>query len=807
MESASSRKAEEVFSRLLDLGEPARAEELARLGAEDPQAASEVREMLMSMPAAESYFAQFGPEKETVHPKVQGRLAGAYRIVRELGRGGMGVIYLAERDDGQFRRQVAVKFVGVLAAGGEVWRRFERERRILAGLRHPNIAQLLDAGVSDEGTPYIVMELVDGVPVDEYCRARQLSVSGRVDLFQKVADAIDFIHRNLIIHRDIKPNNVLVTADGVPKLLDFGISRVLLESGAEASLTLPENRVATLNYASPEQLQGGAVSTASDVYSLGLLLYELLAGRPAFPSGDSSPVELLRRVIEEDPPSPGIGGDLERIVMKAIQKAPAERYATVREFSADLEHYLAGRPVSAVPPTRMYRLSKWVNRNRLPVAAGTIVALLLLAAGATVTWQMHVARRERAVAERRFGEVRKLARSILFEFHDPISKLAGATEVRRLMVARSREYLDSLARESSEDTGLQLELSSAYIRLGNVQGNPNFSNLGDTAGALESYAKARKILETVLAANPGHRGALLEAGRLYVLIGAQLLHTGQPRRSLDLKRVALNHWRQLAQANPDDEQVARGLAAAHSEMATATDEFLSPHERWSHGYRAKAIYEKLLQAHPSDAEKMRDLARVHKYLCGMCLTDGDCFLNHARTAADLDRRRVLTDPRDSVAQLELAQSLGLIATGWGKKGEFFKASSLAKESATLRRALWEADPKDARLRDRLAYALAQVGHFQAKEGRWRQALASLQEAVGHAEALVNKSKAFGALDTLGWAHLERADVPAKTGQGNACEAYQQAALAYRRLAHQRKAFSEAKLTGLEPKLAVCRTAN
>lgn len=284
------------------------------------------------------------------------------------------------------------------------------------------------------------------VPVDVYCRDRHLSVADRIQLFQKVANAIDFIHRNLIVHRDIKPSNVLVTADGVPKLLDFGISRVLAESGEVASLTVPERCVATLNYSSPEQLQGGAVSTASDVYSLGLLMYELLAGRPAFRASGSSPMELLRRVVEEDPPPPGTGGDLDQIVMKAIRKVPAERYATAREFSADLDSYLAGRPVSAVPPTSLYRLSKWVKRNRLPVAIGTFVALLLIASSIAVVWQMQVARRERAAAERRFNEVRKLAHSILFEFHDPISKLSGATEISRLMVARALEYLDSLAR-------------------------------------------------------------------------------------------------------------------------------------------------------------------------------------------------------------------------------------------------------------------------------------------------------------------------------------------------------------------------
>ncbi|MCC6368631.1 MAG: serine/threonine protein kinase [Bryobacterales bacterium] len=801
--SSGSRKVEEIFARLLDFEEPERLPALEDLCPDDPETAAEVREMLEQLPAAESFFARFPTQENAGASRLDGRRVGAYRITGELGRGGMGVVYRAERDDGQFVRQVAVKFVSLLAAGGEAWRRFEREKRILAGLRHPNIAELLDAGVSEEGTPYIVMELVEGVPIDVYCRERRLSLEERIRLIQQIAGAVDFIHRNLIVHRDIKPGNVFVTAEGVPKLLDFGISRVLPADGEEGDRTAPEWRLMTLNYASPEQLRGEAVSTGADVYSLGLLLYELLAGRQAYSLSGSPAANLLRQVLEEDPPPPGAGADLDQIVMKSIRKAPAERYASARELAADLENYLAGRPVSAIPPAKLYRLRKWIRRNRIAVTIGALVTLMLLAAGAAVVWQMQVARRERAVAERRFHDVRKLANSILFEFHDPISRLSGATEVRRLMIARSLEYLDSLARDARSDVALQLELISAYTRLGDIQGNPNRANLGDTKGALGSYNKARAILEEVLKAEPRHRAASLEMGRLLTLIGAQLVHAGQDAASLEMKRKALAHWESLAKDAPDDEQVRRGLAAAYSEMATATAGQLPNNERFAFGDRAMAVYEKLLVSRPSDPERMRDLARVHKYLSGMYQDDANRMLEHARAAVKLDERRVQAAPRDALARMEFAQSLSMVATGCEKKGDLSTAAAFAQRSVDIRRALWEADPKDHRVRDRLAYALTLLGQFRRRQGDWRGALASLGEAIEHTEALVRHTDFYMAWHNLAWARLERAEVYRKFGSGDVCIEYRRAAEAYRRLAAGRKEYYGKKLSELQPKLASC----
>ncbi|MCZ2149787.1 MAG: serine/threonine protein kinase [Bryobacterales bacterium] len=800
---SGSRKVEEIFARLLDFEDRERLHALEALCPDDPRTAAEVREMLEQLPAAESYFGRFPTQENAGALRLDGQRVGVYRITGELGRGGMGVVYRAERDDGQFARPVAIKFVSLLAAGGEAWRRFEREKRILAGLRHPNIAELLDAGVSEEGTPYIVMELVEGVAIDAYCRERRLSAGDRIRLIQQIAGAVDFIHRNLIVHRDIKPGNVLVTAEGVPKLLDFGISRMLPAAGEEGDRTAPERHLMTLNYASPEQLRGEAVSTGADVYSLGLLLYELLAGHQAYSLSGSLTADLLRQVLEEEPPRPGAGADLDQIVMKSIRKAPSQRYASARELAADLENYMAGRPVAAMPPAKLYRLGKWARRNRFTVTAGAFMALMLLAAGAAVVWQMQAARRERAAAERRFHEVRKLANSILFEFHDPIARLSGATEVRRLMISRSLEYLDSLARDSRKDVALQLDLVSAYTRLGDIQGNPNRANLGDTKGALASYDKARAMLEELLKAESRHRAASLELGRVLTLIGAQLVHVGRGADSLEVKRKALDHWERLAKDAPEDGRVWRGLGAAYSEMATATADQLPHHDRLAFGNRAMAVYEKLLEARPADPERMRDLATVHKYLSGMYQDDANRMIEHARAAVKLDEQRVQAAPRDATARMEFAQSLSMVATGCEKKGDLLTATAFARRSVDIRRALWEADPKDHRVRDRLAYALTLLGQFRRRQGDWRGALASLDEAIEHTETLVRNTDFYMAWHNLAWARLERAEVYRKLGSGDVCIEYRRAAEAYRRLAAGRKEYYSGKLSELQPKLASC----
>ena len=412
-----------------------------------------------------------------------GDALGAYRIEALIGSGGMGVVYLASRSDGQFARRVAIKRVGHATADADVLRRFGDERQILARLDHPNIARLLDAGLDASGVPYLVMEHVEGVPVTSYCRERKLAVRRRLALFLKVCAAVQHAHQSLVIHRDIKPGNILVTPEGEPKLLDFGIARVLSDAqGGDATRTM--NRALTLDYASPEQVRGDAVTTASDVYSLGVLLYELLADAKPYEVGARSLTEAIRLVCESVPTPPSrvappekraeLAGDLDQIVGKAMEKTPADRYGSVAELASDVAAHLDHLPVKARAHSSGYVARKFVRRHR----AGTTVAaalLALLAGGvAAVVWQARVADRERARAQHRFEQVRQLANYVIFDLHDGIEKLAGSTELRRQMVDRSLSYLDSLAAEADGDArpadGARRRLRAARRRAGTIVG-------------------------------------------------------------------------------------------------------------------------------------------------------------------------------------------------------------------------------------------------------------------------------------------------------------------------------------------------
>jgi serine/threonine protein kinase/Tfp pilus assembly protein PilF len=361
---------------------------------------------------------------------------GAYRILSEIGRGGMGAVYLAERADGQYQRRVAIKLVaGGSASAPELLRRFSIERQILADLQHPNIAQLLDGGVASDGTPYLVMEYVEGVRIDAYCYSNTLSLRDRIELFRHVCSAVQYAHRNLIVHRDIKPSNILVTREGVPKLLDFGIAKLLRSSEMPAktleppveplTLTAPAERLMTREYASPEQIRGLPITTATDVYALGVVLYGLLVHRHPFENLRTDFIALERAICETEPrpPSavvsgvpdktsdevpekapheasnldfaPQLRGDLDAIVLKAIRKEPSERYLSVEQFSEDLNLYLNGFPVSASRGTRRYRVAKFIRRHRWGVAAATAFVILLLAFGTGMSFLAARLARER----------------------------------------------------------------------------------------------------------------------------------------------------------------------------------------------------------------------------------------------------------------------------------------------------------------------------------------------------------------------------------------------------------------------------
>jgi serine/threonine protein kinase len=325
----------------------------------------------------------------------EGRKIGAYRILREIGCGGMGNVYLAARADDAFQKLVAIKIIRRGMDFDEIVQKFRAERQILAMLDHPNIARLVDGGATDDGWPFFAMEFIEGEPIDKYCEGHKLNIAERLKLFQNVCSAVSYAHQNLIVHRDIKPANVLVTKGGVPRLLDFGIAKLLAPDSAAQDKTLTAFRALTPEYASPEQVRGEPITTASDIYSLGVLLYWLLTGHRPYRSPMSSPAEIERAICEEEPEAPRLTRDLSAIVLMALRKDPRRRYASVDHFSEDIHRYLENLPVAARSDTRAYRVAKFVRRNKAWVAMAAIAFISLAGGIAASLWQTRVARKER----------------------------------------------------------------------------------------------------------------------------------------------------------------------------------------------------------------------------------------------------------------------------------------------------------------------------------------------------------------------------------------------------------------------------
>jgi non-specific serine/threonine protein kinase/serine/threonine-protein kinase len=469
-------------------------------------------------------------------------------------------------------------------------RHFHHEERILAALNHPNIARLYGAGLTDDGAPYFVMEYVAGERLDEYCDRRTLSIADRLQLFRKICSAVGYAHQHLIIHRDLKPANIRVTPEGEPKLLDFGIAKLLAgDDSAALGQTVTLAGAMTPEYASPEQIRGEAMTTASDVYSLGVVLYELLAGRKPYRLTSYSPDEISRVITTQSPVRPShavaerarqipslppstianpklLRGDLDNIVLMALRKEPERRYSSVGQLAEDLRRHQEGLPVIARTDTVGYRSAKFIRRHRVSVAAAAIVLLSLIGGIVATTWQARRAEGQRARAERRFSEVRRLANALVFELHSAIENLPGSTAARELLVRHALEYLDSLARESQDDASLQRELASAYLRIGSAQGNPNNPNLGDTAGALRSYGEALALSERLRAAQPGDRQALRSVGVCLEKLSEVQAATGNLTAAVQSARKSLDAFKTIAEANRADVAAQRSLAISYMKM-------------------------------------------------------------------------------------------------------------------------------------------------------------------------------------------------------------------------------------------------
>jgi len=696
-----------------------------------------------------------------------GEFLRGYKILSLLGEGGMGEVYLAE--DAELGRKVAIKLVKRGFGRENLLRQFRQEERILGALNHPNIARLYGGAVSSEGTPYFLMEYVEGDPLASYCELHQSTLIERLQLFRKICSAVSYAHQHLVIHRDLKPGNIRVTPEGEPKLLDFGIAKLLDESSELPDQTVTLAGVMTPEYASPEQVRGERMTTASDVYSLGVVLYQLLTGEKPYRLTSRRPDEIARAITEHAPVRPSavlsenpnskvqirksIRGDLDNIVMLAMRKEPERRYASVAQFSEDIRRHLDGLPVIARKDTWGYRSSKFVRRNRLAVGAAALILLTLVGGIIATSRQARIARLERAKAERRFNDVRKLANSYLFELHDAIENLPGSTSARALLVKRALEYLQSLTVDMQDDPSLQREVIMAYLKVGNVQGNPRNANLGDSAGALQSYEKARAIAENLAAvsADPLLRRPL-------ALIYEKMADVKAERKQVDEAvqdaRKSLTIFRELAAVNPTD--TAAQLSVAISQLKVGdilgNPNFVNAGDQSGamESYQVtRAILENLHTADASNSRVRRFLGMIHERLGTMSELRNDSAgaLAEYQKSAEMRVPLAAEYPNDSTVLRDAAIAYEKIGNALAGQGDLEAALENRSKSLAIFRSLLQADPKNVEAQESLAIShihLADLlgGPEPPNLDRTAQALENYREAVLILEGIASGTSAI-----------------------------------------------------------------
>ncbi|MBZ5527106.1 MAG: serine/threonine-protein kinase [Acidobacteriia bacterium] len=701
-----------------------------------------------------------------------GRRIGPYLVVDEIGHGGMGEVFAAVRADGQYEKKVALKLVRSGYDTAIILERFRNERQILAGLDHPNIARLLEGGTTDDGVPYLVMELVEGAPIDSYCDGHKLSVTERLQLFRQVCSAVQYAHQHLVIHRDIKPSNILVTQEGTPKLLDFGIAKILDASGSAEATSL---RPMTPEYASPEQVRGEPITTASDVYSLGVVLYQLLTGHSPYRVETRTPHELSRAITETEPDRPSsvilrhaevarntpvvasqtsegspaklkrrLTGDLDNIALKALRKEPGRRYSSVEQFAEDIRRHLAGLPVSAHKGSWTYRSGKFVQRHKAGVLAALLVLGTLITGVVVTLREARIAESNRRRAEARFNDVRKLANSLIFEIHDSIQDLPGATLARKLIVQNSLEYLDSLARESGNDTSLQRELATAYDKVGRVQGGVYRSNLGDTKSALESIQKSLRIRKAIVQANPRSVYDNLALAASYCSLGElQWGGSGDANAGYETcsKGVAISE--SLVKFEPDSKAILRELASEYFTIGRiqtggGTLASLGNLTVGTEFHRKALEIEQKLAAMPAPLfEDERQVGVLNATLGYDMLKSGEASRALAYLNASRETFERLSESNDNLRlalRLNLLQTYPLLGDAYlvdDKPNEAFycyqKGGQLAKQMAAI-------DPKDRRVATFVITTRGQIGHCLVTLNRAEEGLVELRQALATAQA-------------------------------------------------------------------------
>lgn len=742
-----------------------------------------------------------------------GKEFAGYKIVREIGAGGMGIVFEAVRQKDGFSQTVALKVLRRGLDSEAMLRRFSQERQILAALEHPHIARLIDGGRSDDGTPFLAMEYVSGLPIDEFCNNRNLSIRQRLRLFVQVCSAVSFAHSRLTIHRDLKPTNILVTEDQTVKLLDFGIAKLIGDEPQIDAHTVTQLGMMTPKYASPEQISGQMVSTSSDIYSLGLILYELLTGVSAYDFPNNRPDEIAKVICENEPKRPSavvsghwsvvgsatdsgqsqttnsksqitnpksLRGDLDNIILKALQKLPARRYASVEQFAGDIERHLDGLPVIARPDTFSYRLEKFVIRNRGYVVTGTLLLLTLVGGIAATSWQAYRAEKQRQLAEERFNQVRELANNIVFKYYDEAEKLPNSTPIREMFVKDSLAYFDSLSQDANADDALKSELGKAFLRIAKVQGRPSSPNLGQTAAAIENYRKGIEILEPIIldSSDTNLQAEFLVANADYAVV---LKQNARIEESNKFYQKAISMGEKFLQQNPNNEMIASRLAVTLMFQGDTLPIGLGETDNISTYKKALAICESLLKNNPNDlrlnnyvvalndriSTTLQTLAKSARFIENEELANK--YLQEAKIrlekTIEISKQLVADYPNQVLPPAILASAELSYATLLIETEEYEKAMPILQSSEKIYRKSLEMDKVSVGQKLEVSTIEQRLATIYFRTGKAKQADSLFESSFKYLDYLVEKdAENFDFVKTRGEAKFNYGDELLRRGQ-------------------------------------------
>jgi eukaryotic-like serine/threonine-protein kinase len=795
------QRVQQLFLEAVDLPPGERTSFLERCCADNPELRSDI-ETLLDADSDSGESIEMAVQDEAVslfdsHILIGERL-GIYRIVREIGRGGMGSVYLALRDDQEYQKEVALKIVKRGMDTVEVLERFRYERQILANLEHPYIARLFDGGSTADGVPFFVMEYIEGKPVSVFCRENSLDLRARCELFIRILEAVAYAHRNLVVHRDLKPANILITAEGTPKLLDFGVAK-LLSGDADGDHTLASNlRPFTPGYASPEQVRGLPITTSTDIYSLGAILYELLIGKPAQPIESNTPSEIERIVCDTEVQRPslqahGLPSDLDNIVLMAMRKQPERRYQSAVQFAEDLRRHLDARPVIARQDSLSYRATKFILRNRLQVATASIVTVSLIAglgislvqthranaarASAeaqrlialrqtalaqaatlaesqqeTVADQQRVlassqrdeAEREKALADQRVKEIFDLAGTALFDVHDTIAKVPGSLVARQSIVKTALQYLEGLEKQVGMDDSMRQALCTAYYKIAMIQGDPQGASLQDFQAAETSLLKGQSLLMPAYNRNPKDPSLMLRLIETRASLAELRYRSGRRDEGIQTYIDLLPVAHRLSLSGAKD----CALICVTQEPAienSLTYELIAtdPARALDHANHGIDLERALLARHPGVQILVQGLGSLMAGGAGAYRALGDLEKagEYYRESIVAREELLRKDPSNPLIRRSLMINYGnyttLLGNPWSPNlGRPAEARMYGAKCVAMAREIAAADPNDVTARHDLGMSLSRVGTIDPGPNEIAESLAQLEESRSLLEPIV-----------------------------------------------------------------------